>query len=98
MDISISVRKIKLAFSLCKMTIIDEMNDSSKLNTIVFVEFIEFISRLGQLVFIKNETMKLYDKIYYIMQKMFELIPAPVLSPNMEYQVDSETDDEEYQL
>jgi hypothetical protein len=96
MDISISVRKMKLAFSLCKMTINDEMNDHAKLNSIVFVELLEFIGRLAQLVFKKNETMKLFDKIILIMQKMFELIPEEVRMPTMEYEVDSETDDEEY--
>jgi hypothetical protein len=80
------------------MTIIDEMNDSDKNNTIVFVEFLEFVARLGQIVFIKNKTMMLYDKVIDIMHKMFELIPAEVIIPEYEYHVDSETDDEEYQL
>ena len=76
------------------MTIIDEMNDSDKHKTITFSEFLEFVARLGQIVFIKNKTMMLYDKIIDIMHKMFELIPAEVIIPEYENHVDSETDDE----
>jgi hypothetical protein len=96
MDISISTKKINLAFSLCKMTIFDETSDIDRLTRINFVEFIEFIGRIGQIVFIKNKNMNLFDKILYIMQKLFALIPVQVIEPETDYNIDSESDNEEY--
>ena len=78
------------------MTIIDEVADSEKINQISYVEFIEFIARVAQIIFKKNKTMKLYDKIYSILKKMFKLIPAVPIHPETEFYLDSESDDEEY--
>jgi len=64
------------------MTVVNEMDDSEKLEQLEFVEYLEFIARISELVFKKNETMRLYDKIRYIMQKIFMLIPSPVYEPH----------------
>ncbi|CAI2383819.1 unnamed protein product [Moneuplotes crassus] len=97
LDINIDTQNIQLAFSLCKMTVVDEMEEHKKLERIDFAEFIEFIARIGQIVFIKNKTMSLYDKIVYIMQKFFALIPAEVIYPNTDILVESESDEDEFQ-
>jgi hypothetical protein len=78
------------------MTVIDETTNRDKLYRINFVEFLEFIGRIAQIVFIKNKNMSLYDKILYIMQKLFALIPAKVIEPVTDYNIESESDDEEY--
>ena len=96
LDLNLPVRQIKLAFSLSKMTILNEMNESEKLEQILFVEFLEFIARIAQIVFKRNETMKLYDKIYDILMKMFDLIPAQVNDPLIEDDYEYESDNEEY--
>jgi len=96
LDLSISTKMVKLAFSLCKMTISDDIVDREKYLCISFVEFLEFISRLAQLLFKKNKSMPLFDKIFYILQKMFRLIPAEAIKPETEYFLESESDDEEY--
>ena len=70
------------------------MEESVKLEQLVFVEFLEFIGRVASLVFVKNETMNLYDKIYHILQKLFEVIGEEVKEPTWEYVVESESDDE----
>eukprot|EP00344_Euplotes_crassus_P004081 CAMPEP_0197013498 /NCGR_PEP_ID=MMETSP1380-20130617/66557_1 /TAXON_ID=5936 /ORGANISM="Euplotes crassus, Strain CT5" /LENGTH=78 /DNA_ID=CAMNT_0042437791 /DNA_START=118 /DNA_END=354 /DNA_ORIENTATION=+ len=78
------------------MTISDDIVDREKYLCISFVEFLEFISRLAQLLFKKNKSMPLFDKIFYILQKMFRLIPAEAIKPETEYFLESESDDEEY--
>jgi len=78
------------------MTIIDEMNESEKLLKLEFVEFLEFIGRIAQQVFIKQRTMQLFDKILLTLQKMFTIINATVIVPETEYEYDIESDKEEY--
>ncbi|CAI2385868.1 unnamed protein product [Moneuplotes crassus] len=97
LDINIEAKEVQLAFSLAKMTVVDEMEESEKLDRLEFVEYLEFIARLGQIVFIKNSTMGLYDKIVYIMQKFLAIIPTEVIHPSAEYEIETESDEEEYQ-
>ena len=78
------------------MTIIDEMNENNKLFWLEFVEFCEFLARIAEIVFEKNKTMHLYDKIYYTFKKFFKLIPADVYEAKTEYNVESESDNYEY--
>ncbi|CAI2359328.1 unnamed protein product [Moneuplotes crassus] len=100
LDLSLSKRKIDLSFSLCKMTVVNEMEESAKLEQLLFPEFLEFIARLGQQVFEKNETMKLYDKVFKILQKMFLIIEEEAIDPYREgsngIEEEEETDEEEY--
>jgi len=72
------------------------MTDSDSLKRIKFVEFLEFIGRIAETVFSKNNTMKIYDKVYLTLQKMFKLLPAEVIEPQTEFDVDSESDNDEY--
>jgi hypothetical protein len=92
----LSEKKINLAFSYCKMTVIDEVAEKNKLTQLEFVEFLEFLARIAQIVFKENMTMKLYDKVFYVFKRFFELIPAEVIEPVTEYDVESESDNEEY--
>jgi hypothetical protein len=78
------------------MTIIDEMSESEKYHKLKFVEFLEFVARIAEFVFEKQTKMKLYDKVFFTMQKMFAVIPAPALEPRTEIDIVSESDDEEY--
>eukprot|EP00344_Euplotes_crassus_P012720 CAMPEP_0197001482 /NCGR_PEP_ID=MMETSP1380-20130617/6174_1 /TAXON_ID=5936 /ORGANISM="Euplotes crassus, Strain CT5" /LENGTH=78 /DNA_ID=CAMNT_0042419167 /DNA_START=253 /DNA_END=489 /DNA_ORIENTATION=- len=78
------------------MTILDDIADREKYFSITFVEFLEFIARISQLVFKKNKSMKLFTKIFYILQKMFRLIPDVPIKPETDYILESESDDEEY--
>ena len=96
LDLSLSQDKIKLAFSYCKMTIIDEMNESDKYNNLKFVEFLEFIARIAEMVFEKNSQIRLYDKVYFTFQKFFALIPAQVKEPKTDVDVVSESDNDEF--
>ena len=72
------------------------MNEIDKYKRIKFVEFLEFIARVAEFVFSSQTKMKLYDKVYFTMQKFFSVIPAPVLEPQNEEGSLSESDDEEY--
>lgn len=51
--------KLQLAFSYCKMSIVDEMSESDKYVKLKFVEFLELIARIAEMVFEGNEHMQL---------------------------------------
>lgn len=72
------------------------MNEAERLEKLEFVEFLEFIGRIACMIFDKNETMKLYDKVHLTLQKLFEIIPAAVKEVETEFDVDSESDNDEY--
>ena len=97
-DISLTRRQITIAYSYCKMTVVDEMNEAEKLEKLEFVEFLEFIGRIACMIFDKNETMKLYDKIFLTLQKLFEVIPAEAKEPESELNAESESDNDEYMM
>lgn len=58
-------RKTGLAYSLSKMTIIDDMEDFEKYDHMLKVEFYEFLGRLAELLFEneKDEEVPLYKKL-----------------------------------
>jgi hypothetical protein len=48
------------------------------------------------MIFNKNETMKLYDKVYLTLQKLFEVIPSSVKELETEFDEESESDNDEH--
>ena len=47
-------KHVNVAYALSKMTIIDEMQEYSKYNDMLLIEFIEFLGRMAELIIQKE--------------------------------------------
>lgn len=62
----------------------------------VFVEFLEFIGRIAEMMFSNNRQMSLTDKIKYVLQRIFASIHTSIKEPQIDADLVSESDEEEY--
>lgn len=79
--LEMTVALVQVAFSYSKILHVKEMEDIDKYTRIELVEFIEFIARVGVILFHENAEMLLTDKIERVMQEMFKLISEKVKHP-----------------
>ena len=86
-------RKASVAYSLSKMTIIDEMEDFDQYNIMKRVEFLEFIARMA--VLINPSKIPLVKKIEQLLGKLLEVVGKNLIYPNLEDGVSSESDCED---
>ena len=92
-----NTRIIGLAYSLSKMTIIDDMEDFDNYTIMKRVEFYEFIGRLAELLFdSKNEDIPLVKKLARLLTILIEkYTKQKFIMPNLEKDLDTESDDED---
>ena len=50
-SLSLSEKDVRVAYAMCKMTVVNEPANYKFYNTMVFVEFLEFIGRLAHYKF-----------------------------------------------
>ena len=73
-------RVIKEAFSMCKGTVANELDPEGmrEYNKLSKVEFLEFLARISELIFIESEMddLALYEKIEFVLDDILPLVGA----------------------
>lgn len=84
-------KRATLAFSLSKMTIIDEMEDFDNYNKMKHVEFLEFLGRLAELTYEGEQPLHL--KLEGLMEALFvKVLNQKVAFPDDEADIETDSD------
>jgi len=89
---------IRQAFSLCKMTIVNELDKKSAVTYggVTQVEFLELIARVAELYFrgSEYEELMLSEKVEYILDDLLPLVTAKRTKQRIVIEEFSDSDDE----
>ena len=84
-------KMVATAYTLSKMTIVDDMADFQNYHDMLPVEFIEFLGRAADLIIKKDQA--LYIKLEYILTILFlQLLQVKMIVPDVGDEQDSESD------
>lgn len=84
-------KRVTLAYSLSKMTIIDEMGDFDNYNKMKHVEFLEFLGRLAELNY--DGEQPLVVKLERLLEMLFsKIISMKVTYPDDEADIETDSD------
>lgn len=92
--IEVSHDQITLAFAFSKMQFIDELELIDLYEQMYFVEFLEFLGRLAYLIW-DSRGENLDTKLWRLLQILFAKIKEKVKEPQVELDIDSESDYED---
>jgi hypothetical protein len=80
-ELNLSQDIVKLAFSHAKELHVKEMDDIDKYSRMGSTEFLEFIARLGVLVYQNKPQMMLTEKIEMVLKEILKIIAEKVKYP-----------------
>ena len=96
--LKIPIRTIRQAHALSKMTVINEIDKNSELQylKLEYVEFLEFIARLGDIHFQGSEleNLDLHEKIEHILDEILPIIGAQRKKQRITIDEFSQSDDD----
>ena len=87
------------AFSLSKMTIVDEMEDFDKYNNMKKCEFYEFLGRMAHYLFQEGDTpdddLPLEKKLEELLKVLLKQFNIEIVFPDFEKDLESDSDQED---
>ena len=97
------VRMTGLSYSLSKMTIIDDMEDFDNYNKMLKVEFYEFLGRLAEQIYKRDENLEEGEEDVPLCEKLAKLLTILIeahttfkfIQPEEDNELETESDDED---